>query len=89
MISCQFCGKECFSKSSRSAHQRFCKLNPDYQKNIKKHAQLTSKAGAIKAGEASHKKSLQDPLNQIQTYIAPFLNGFMSMILIEDETVYM
>lgn len=67
-IKCQFCEKECSSNLSKTAHQRFCKLNPDYQENIKKHAQFISKAGAIKAGEISHKKALQDPLNQIQTY---------------------
>lgn len=47
IYNCKFCGKECNSKLSESCHERFCKLNPDYEQNIKIHKETSVKAGSL------------------------------------------
>jgi len=68
MFICQYCHKECRSKGSKSAHERFCKLNPDYESNIKVHVEKVSKFGVEAFKKAKAERTKNDPLNQIKTY---------------------
>ena len=40
---CKFCGKKCRNKISKVAHERFCKLNPNYEQNMKVHREKLQK----------------------------------------------
>ena len=68
MYICQYCNKECKSKISKSAHERLCKLNPDYEQNIKDHIKKVSSKGSNAASKTMKEKAANDPLNQIHTY---------------------
>lgn len=48
MYTCAFCGAELKSSLSRAAHQRFCKENPDYLENLRKHIETSIKSASIK-----------------------------------------
>ena len=66
-IRCQFCGIECRSNLSKSCHERFCKLNPDYEHNIKVITEASRKASkSISNGLKEFYKS--NPLNKIEEY---------------------
>ena len=66
-IRCQFCGIECRSNLSKSCHERFCKLNPDYEHNIKVVAEASRKASkSISNGLKEFYK--YNPLNKIEEY---------------------
>ena len=67
-IVCDFCGKICKNNISKSAHQRFCKLNPNYKQNIKHHTKTVSLLGNKKAVEVNKRKFKNDPLNQIKKF---------------------
>ena len=64
MYYCQYCSKECKSLQSLHGHERLCKLNPNFEENIKKQNEYTSN------GKQKYfkKKAEYDPLNQIKTY---------------------
>jgi hypothetical protein len=68
MYYCQYCNKECVSKLSKSAHERFCKLNPNYEQNIKAHIEKVSSKAVEASIKAVKEKAANDPLNQIKTY---------------------
>lgn len=68
MFNCQYCNKECKSKLSKSAHERFCKLNPNYEQNIKVHIEKVSSKGGQAAIKTVKEKAVNDPLNQIHSY---------------------
>lgn len=68
MFICQYCHKECKSKLSKSCHERFCKLNPDYESNIKVHIEKCAKPALIASIKATKEKAKNNPLNQIKTY---------------------
>ena len=36
MYYCQYCSKECKSLQSLRGHERLCKLNPNFEENLKK-----------------------------------------------------
>lgn len=54
MYYCQYCNKECVSKQSKVSHQRFCKLNPNYQKN-----KQIARQAAFKGHKTKNNISLQ------------------------------
>lgn len=68
MFICQYCQKECKSKGSKSAHERFCKLNPNYESNIKVHVEKVSKLGIEAFKKAKAERTKNDPLNQIKRF---------------------
>ena len=68
MYYCQYCNKECASKISKSAHERFCKLNSNYEQNIKVHIEKVSSKAVDASIKAIKEKAANDPLNQIKTY---------------------
>ena len=68
MYTCQYCSKECKSNRSKIAHERFCKLNPNYETNIQHHIETVSIKGARAFTRVIKEKALNDPLNQIKTY---------------------
>lgn len=68
IYNCKFCGKECNSKLSESCHERFCKLNPNYEQNIKKHKETSVKFGSLAGSKAKKEKAKIDPLNQFYNY---------------------
>lgn len=66
-IKCKFCGKECHSNLSKSCHERFCKLNPNYESTIA----ITKQAVRKSMGKricTCKEKNASNPLNQIQEY---------------------
>ena len=66
---CKFCGKKCRNKISKVAHERFCKLNPNYEQNMKVHREKTSKKGNEIAIKNIKERAKNNPLNQIKEYI--------------------
>lgn len=64
MYYCQYCSKECKSLQSLRGHERLCKLNPNFEENLKKQNECTSNG----LQKYFKKKVESDPLNQIQTY---------------------
>ena len=68
MYTCQYCNKECKSNRSKVAHERFCKLNPNYEQNIKVHIEKVSSKAVEASIKAVKEKAANDPLNQIKTY---------------------
>lgn len=68
MFTCDFCGKECKNKIQKAAHQRFCKLNPNYDTNLQVHLDQTQRKGNIAANLKKKEKAAQDPLNEVKTY---------------------
>lgn len=68
MLTCDFCGKECRNRIQKSAHQRFCKQNPNYDTHLQKHLETSQRAATLKSAQKKKQRAAQDPLNQIQTY---------------------
>lgn len=48
---CPFCGEDKGSKRKMTAHKRFCKKNPEYEKNMAVHKELVCRKGCLAARE--------------------------------------
>lgn len=67
-IRCKYCGKECSNNISKSAHERFCKQNPDYENNLKNHIENVAKKGGKAIGLLKTENAKTDALNEIKEY---------------------
>lgn len=65
---CPFCGEDKGSKRKMTAHKRFCKKNPEYEKNMAVHKELVCRKGCFAAREKNKMLYEQNPLNVVNEY---------------------